>query len=178
LDPGDGSAPKTVNLVTVDGKPPTAPYNWFLYVDGSNNTAFINANGTPMLIGQVTPDQLMTCDSVAACLSNNLLDRPDPDHYYVPGVLDNVIVQVVYNDGSNKVAEFIDCSSGASDLDDLVNKLNSCANNPVGWRWVNSGGTLILCVPSSYAVSQIIYDDYQVINYDEPSVYGSGGVDL
>lgn len=178
LDPGDGSAPKTLNLVTVDGKPPTAPYNWFLYVDASNNTAFINANGTPMLIGQVTPDQLMTCDSVAACLSDNLLNRPDPDQYYVPGVLDNVIVQVVYNDGSNKVAEFIDCSAGASDLDDLVNKLNSCANNPAGWRWVNSGGTLVLCVPSSYAVSQIVYDDYQVINYDEPSVYGSGGVDL
>lgn len=178
LDPGDGSAPKTLNLVTVDGKPPTAPYNWFLYVDASSNTAFINTNGTPMLIGQVTPDQLMTCDSVAACLSDNLLNRPDPDQYYVPGVLDNVIVQVVYNDGSNKVAEFIDCSAGASDLDDLVNKLNSCANNPAGWRWVNSGGTLVLCVPSSYAVSQIIYDDYQVINYDEPSVYGSGGVDL
>lgn len=188
LDANDGSGRKDANVIVRGAGPPTEPYNWFFYINTNTGGVFINNNGDAELLGIIDLEGSNSCADIIACVATNIeAGEPDPDRWAMPQVTTNgstwIIESVVYKPGETTLsANFSTCSYGATTLDELVDALNSCNNNPDGWVWVNSGGVLTLCTPVGDNVLTVTYDvgsGSQVINFNGvPTVAGEDRVDL
>lgn len=188
LDANDGSGRKDANVIVRGAGPPTEPYNWFFYINTNTGGVFINNNGDAELFGIIDLEGSNSCADIIACVATNIeAGEPDPDRWAMPQVTTGgstwIIESVVYKPGETTLsANFATCSSGATTLDELVDALNNCPNNPAGWVWVNSGGVLTLCTPVGDNVLTVTYDvgsGSQVINFNGvPTVAGEDRVDL
>lgn len=188
LDANDGSGRKDANVIVRGAGPPSEPYNWFFYINTNTGGVFINNNGDAELLAVIDLEGNQTCADIVACIAENIeAGAPDPDRWAMPQVTTGgstwIIESVVYKPGESTLsANFATCSIGATTLDELVEALNGCGNNPSGWVWVNSGGVLTLCTPVGDSVLTVTYDvgsGSQVINFNGvPTVAGEDRADL
>lgn len=188
LDANDGSGRKDANVIVRGAGPPTEPYNWFFYINTNTGGVFINNNGDAELLGIIDLEGNNSCADIIACVASNIeAGEPDPDRWAMPQVTTGgstwIIESVVYKPGETTLsANFSACSAGSTTLDELVDALNGCENNPTGWVWVNSGGVLTLCTPVGDNILTVTYDvggGSQVINFNGvPTVAGEDRVDL
>ena len=177
-DPNDGSGPTDYTVIEVGEGLPESPYNWFLYMNSTNNAVYMNVEGTALLFGVLDDENIEpnTCLDVVNCVINNLEAGIKYDTYYFPEV-DGPwqIDQVVYGNPSS-VAILSGCPG--VDLDTLVDALNDCANNPENWIWKNVDGVLTLCVPVGTNITSVTYGDGEgIINEFNESNFVAGGVE-
>lgn len=180
LDPNDGSGLSTTNIIVHGSGLPTAPYDWFIYVNDDSNAIYFNVGDNAMLLGYLDDGEPTTCSDVIGCLVTNIqAGAIDPEKYSMPEIAGPTwaIGSVTYGTPT-LIADYSACDG--TDIDDLILNLNACPSNPTSWVWVNVGGVVTLCAPTGTAVDTVAYGfPLAVIDFNGiPTTAGGAGSDV